>query len=771
MSKFDADPVDLWEVFTHKANIAGFRVPEYQRTYDWDEKNILRYFEDLAVGLYELQNDPEGRTFLGTLILVESQKNKDEKFDGVTFDIVDGQQRLTTTSLLASVLHKTLSEIFQPTALEDPVILEWLSEEVNYTKQRLQNCIFGFVSPDGVENFPFPRIVRDNDSRAPSLKDAKYNSLIANYLFSYATHITNRKAGLFDFTCDKFVDGTSKRFLSNLKLLQDFVTQLINAQPDESSLDFDSIGLKEIISQDYRFCFSKLPSDPDDADHLIKRAVDIKDINLKPLLVLLCFCSYFLDRVLFTRVIAPKVRYAFDIFDALNTTGEPLTAIETFKPRVVEFENNFGSKYSGSPSEISINHIENFIDTFEKNSERQSEAQNLIVSFALYQTGKKLGYNLNSQRGYLRKTFNAIEEIASKRKYIKNLGNISDFRERFWSGKDLSTQLIDLPENDREICRLLMAFIVSLKTKLAIPILARYYYHSQDTKDWSYFVDALKALAAFIVLWRSVTGTTGRIDSALRGVMYYGNKPSDKVSHGNDEEDLFNGLNIGINSDRKILEPIELKLALKSWLAGKPVEINNKDEWVAKAMTVPIYSHSATLCRFLLLAATHKTAQVPPGSISLKKDKLSLSNDFLKYSYWRSDSIASVEHVAPQQQPHLSGWHTSIYDDSYLVHSIGNLTLLPSGENSAVGNKPWKDKLAFYQIFSATTDQEFKDAVKKAKTDGVTLGEAEDRFRDMLNLPFLTPLAAYENWDAETIRIRTKALLELAWEEIHAWLF
>ena len=56
------------------------------------------------------------------------------------------------------------------------------------------------------------------------------------------------------------------------------------------------------------------------------------------LIRLLLLASYLIRSVVLTVVEAPNEDIAFDIFDALNTTGEPLTALETLKPHIVRFE-------------------------------------------------------------------------------------------------------------------------------------------------------------------------------------------------------------------------------------------------------------------------------------------------------------------------------------------------------------------------------------------------------------------------------------------------
>lgn len=76
-----------------------FNVPSLQRTYRWGEKEITLLLNDL----YEFYNTNEDNTNdfypLQPLILKKSNKNDD------TWNVLDGQQRLTTIKLIASYLE------------------------------------------------------------------------------------------------------------------------------------------------------------------------------------------------------------------------------------------------------------------------------------------------------------------------------------------------------------------------------------------------------------------------------------------------------------------------------------------------------------------------------------------------------------------------------------------------------------------------------------------------------------------------------------------
>jgi len=73
-------------------------IPDYQRPYSWDEENINDFWEDITKA-YENKDD---NYFLGSFILI---KRKD--LNG--FEIVDGQQRLTTITIFFSVLRDLLA--------------------------------------------------------------------------------------------------------------------------------------------------------------------------------------------------------------------------------------------------------------------------------------------------------------------------------------------------------------------------------------------------------------------------------------------------------------------------------------------------------------------------------------------------------------------------------------------------------------------------------------------------------------------------------------
>lgn len=71
-----------------------FNIPSYQRPYVWEKDNITDLLDDIV---YAFKYNSQDKYFLGSLVLQE--KNKYE------YDILDGQQRLTTLCIFMAVLR------------------------------------------------------------------------------------------------------------------------------------------------------------------------------------------------------------------------------------------------------------------------------------------------------------------------------------------------------------------------------------------------------------------------------------------------------------------------------------------------------------------------------------------------------------------------------------------------------------------------------------------------------------------------------------------
>ncbi|GAA8975421.1 DUF262 domain-containing protein [Helicobacter pylori] len=74
-----------------------YQIPIYQRPYQWTEENCEKLLDDL---FFNYEGDRESDYFCGSLVLIAISEDSKAK----TYDVVDGQQRLSTFILLAKVL-------------------------------------------------------------------------------------------------------------------------------------------------------------------------------------------------------------------------------------------------------------------------------------------------------------------------------------------------------------------------------------------------------------------------------------------------------------------------------------------------------------------------------------------------------------------------------------------------------------------------------------------------------------------------------------------
>ncbi|MFP5990635.1 DUF262 domain-containing protein [Helicobacter pylori] len=82
-----------------------YQIPIYQRPYQWTKENCEKLLDDL---FFNYEDDRESDYFCGSLVLIVI--NTDSETNAETYDIVDGQQRLSTFILLAKVLATLYSE-------------------------------------------------------------------------------------------------------------------------------------------------------------------------------------------------------------------------------------------------------------------------------------------------------------------------------------------------------------------------------------------------------------------------------------------------------------------------------------------------------------------------------------------------------------------------------------------------------------------------------------------------------------------------------------
>lgn len=94
VSNMCAEPKNLFQILTGDSN---FKIPVFQRDYSWKDENWKELWNDISNGFKE-----NNKHYLGSIVLVNNQGVK---------EILDGQQRLITLSILIKSIHWCIKEL------------------------------------------------------------------------------------------------------------------------------------------------------------------------------------------------------------------------------------------------------------------------------------------------------------------------------------------------------------------------------------------------------------------------------------------------------------------------------------------------------------------------------------------------------------------------------------------------------------------------------------------------------------------------------------
>ncbi|MCT8830458.1 DUF262 domain-containing protein, partial [Glaesserella parasuis] len=90
-------------------------IPRYQREYSWEkDEQVSEFWEDLLKQINFNESPITVKDyFIGSLVLIG-----DDSKDTIFF-VIDGQQRITTITILLSVLCEIGKELYQQTKMDD----------------------------------------------------------------------------------------------------------------------------------------------------------------------------------------------------------------------------------------------------------------------------------------------------------------------------------------------------------------------------------------------------------------------------------------------------------------------------------------------------------------------------------------------------------------------------------------------------------------------------------------------------------------------------
>lgn len=120
MKAITANPETIRDIFSKK-----YVIPDFQRPYSWDNEPCEKLWDDI-IDFYDRKETTEDKYFLGNIVI-------NPTFEGAqdTWEVVDGQQRLTTLLLIIKALHSragTVKALEECLRMKDPLTSELTDE-------------------------------------------------------------------------------------------------------------------------------------------------------------------------------------------------------------------------------------------------------------------------------------------------------------------------------------------------------------------------------------------------------------------------------------------------------------------------------------------------------------------------------------------------------------------------------------------------------------------------------------------------------------------
>ena len=752
MSKFNTPTMDsAFQLLGQNGRC--FYIPAYQRDFSWGTDNIERFFEDIGAGIERLLNQEEDEvvTFLGTTICFHDTHYKTihpivrNDVPAAVWNVVDGQQRLTLLLLVAASLHDFL-RVAGKRDLGSAMLMEKRATCMANLRTILEE---ERVTADDVLHYP--RMIRAFDDQwATTIANQRYHSPLSHFIASYgAYHRANSSANAYKHqplpTDGEQAHKGHQKFLRTSAKVKNAVKRICTGKAD----NFPSVKLlmeKSAVLSGL-LNIGEVPSDDGFDSENDKHAQVARAIIL---------ASYILNKIHFVTLVTLDENYAFDIFEALNTTGQVLTAFETFRPEVIRAEGI--EKFERSESKKHTDAVDDYLKNLKGENEKSKTTGELLISFALAEDGATIPKDLRSQRKYLRDSYGRSGALSSRREFTHHLMHAGDVMQIWKREKGMQIPALFHADaslkREAETAQFCVDFLAAPNHHIVRALITRFYEaarladEGQKREKTADLFSVIKALAAFYAIWRGSREGTDGIDNRHRKLM----------------REHFSRMVLSSDSGARTPRNAELsaqtvKRLLVSLLADNGGDserkIQSRRDWVKHATSVPIYS-TKDIARFLLFVAADRSRPKDNGLLEAVRD--GVCPPLIAEDAWGKDDYATIEHVIPQSE-----W-SRLECEKEELDRLGNLTLIPHRTNSLLSNRPWREKKAIFRALSAGTDSELQDAINASHFPPEHRDSEDLRAR---YLPMTEAVARCEKFEKiEDFEARGKNLAELAWRRL-----
>lgn len=230
--KLHAYTKSISELFSVKKKYA---VPRFQREYSWSQEKVSELWDDIISNITPA--DSEGdfnheEYFIGSLVLVGDDKS-------VSMQIVDGQQRLTTLTILLSVLCHRFGEIGQ-TNIAQSIYDNYIAgkdDDGNYYFKLQTNESSAYFFRDTIQHIS-PK------ANTPSSKEEK------SLLESYEELLTCMSKESLQEKCEWFTNVDDKSYITLLKAIREQVVNYLKVifitvgEEDEAYTIFETLNAR-----------------------------------------------------------------------------------------------------------------------------------------------------------------------------------------------------------------------------------------------------------------------------------------------------------------------------------------------------------------------------------------------------------------------------------------------------------------------------------------------------------------------------------------------
>lgn len=210
-----------------------FRIPDYQRGYAWGIKQLTDFWDDLVsldgsrfhyTGVLSIKEVPESiwKNWNDEKWLIENRKF-------TPFYVVDGQQRLTTTSIFLQCLVEQIRNLSKNTELKDDEIylgsynLKEIKENYIVLSQPPQNIIntykFGYETDN--PSFQFLRYNIYNEESAGTVNETFYTLNLENAKGFFKTNIQELVSIKGEEVLQNLYEKLTQKLLFNLYTISD----------------------------------------------------------------------------------------------------------------------------------------------------------------------------------------------------------------------------------------------------------------------------------------------------------------------------------------------------------------------------------------------------------------------------------------------------------------------------------------------------------------------------------------------------------------------